>query len=95
MTPGFNPGSTTAILDDRLGFSSISATVLVNTPILAGTASISTLLVPILHRNTSLGMVVGTSSSQSRKYGFIMGGLGALPFILLLNRLGLMCVPRM
>ncbi|KAL4433241.1 hypothetical protein ABPG77_003289 [Micractinium sp. CCAP 211/92] len=66
---GFNPGSTNAILGEWVGFSSISAAIAVNTTISAAAATVSTLLVSMLHQYLSLGVVV---------WDLIIAGNGAL-----------------
>jgi ammonia channel protein AmtB len=55
---GFNPGSTNAILGPRVGFSAISAAIAVNTTMSAAAATISTLLVSMLHEYMTMGVVV-------------------------------------
>ncbi|PRW45098.1 ammonium transporter [Chlorella sorokiniana] len=66
---GFNPGSTNAILGPYIGFSSISAAIAVNTTISAAAATVSTLLVSMLHQYLTLGVVV---------WDLIIAGNGAL-----------------
>lgn len=74
---GFNPGSTNAIVDPNAttamnfvpGFSDISAAIAVNTTVSAAAATISTLLVAMLHTYLTLRVVV---------WDLIVAGNGAL-----------------